>query len=48
LYNVLLVQRDTSDASFRCDRLLVYERIEIGKVHVDAFDGAERKILALA
>jgi hypothetical protein len=47
-YNVLLVQRDTSGASFRRDRLLVYKRIGIGKVHVDAFDGAERKILALA
>jgi hypothetical protein len=48
LYNVLLVQRDTSNRSFRRDRLPVYERIGIGKVHVDAFDGAERKILALA
>ena len=28
--------------------LPVYERIGIGKIHRDAFDGAERKILALA
>ena len=48
LYNVLLVIRDTSNASFRRDRLPVYERIGIGKIHSDAFDGAERKILALA
>jgi hypothetical protein len=47
LYNVLLVQRDTSGASFRRDRLPVHERIEIGKVHVDTFDGAKR-ILVLA
>jgi hypothetical protein len=37
VYNVLLVKRETSNASFRRDRLPVYERI-----------GIETKILALA
>lgn len=48
LYNVLLVKRSTSNAPFRRDHLPAYERIGIGKIHSDAFNGAGRKILALA
>jgi hypothetical protein len=45
---MLLVKRSTSNASFRRDHLPIYERIGTGKIHSDAFNGAERKILALA